>query len=101
MDRISIRRGTAVPTASDLNENELGYRTGARALYIGTASAPVLLASADAAAGVYSSIRLTGGFSPEQVQNGTLFESADGGLYYKNRSGVTLALAEPPQEPEE
>ena len=101
MDRISIRRGTAVPTASDLNENELGYRTGARALYIGTASAPVLLASASAASGAYPFIRLTGAYAAEQVQNGTLFESAEGGLYYKNRNGVTLALAEPPQEPEE
>ena len=97
MDRILIRRGLAVPTAADLAADELSYRTGAKQLYIGSADGPVLLASAAAVTGSYPYLHLLGVYSAPQVQVGTLFEGSDGGLYYKNKNGVTLALAVPPE----
>ena len=100
MDRFAVRRGTRVPTSADLNENELGYRTGAKALYIGTAQGPVLLASANAASGALPYVRLMGVYMPEQVQTATLFEGSDGRLYYKNKNGVTAALTAPPPDEE-
>ena len=100
MDRFAIRRGVGVPTSADLNEFELGYRTGARSLYVGTAQGPVLLASANAASGVYPYVRLIGVYMPEQVQIATLFEGSDGRLYYKNKNGVTAALTAPPPDEE-
>jgi len=102
MDRIILRRGSAVPGASDLNACEPGFRTAAKELYVGTDGGPVLIASAHAASGVFPAVRLIGAFMPGQVQIGTLFEGGDGGLYYKNKYGVTLTLAVPPgPEPEE
>ena len=101
MDRFAIRRGSGVPAASDLKENELGYRTEAKALYLGAPGGPVLLASNKAAGGVFPYIRIVGVYSPSQVQINTLFEGADGRLYYKNINGVTLPLTAPEPEPEE
>lgn len=102
MDRIILRRGSAVPGASDLEPCEPGFRPAAKQLYIGAEGGPVLIASALAASGVFPFVRLIGVFSPAQVQISTLFEGSDGGLYYKNRYGVTIPLAVPPQpEPEE
>ena len=98
MDRFAIRRGTRVPTSADLKENELGYRTGAKALYIGASGAPVLLATANAASGVFPFVRLIGVYMPAQVQISTLFEGSDGRLYYKNKNGVTLPLTAPELE---
>lgn len=92
MDRFAIRRGSAYPGASALNENELGYWTTGKTLFIGTASGPQRVASAACADGQFPFIRLIGVYQSSQVANGTVFEGPDGGLYYKNRNGVTLPL---------
>ncbi|MBQ9556987.1 MAG: hypothetical protein IJU94_00080 [Clostridia bacterium] len=102
MDRFAIRRGSGVPAASDLAEFELGYRTEAKSLYIGTQTGPVLLASNKAASGSFPYLRVAGVYSPAQVPAGSIFEGSDGRLYFKNTRSFTVALSEPPEpEPED
>ena len=92
MDRFAIRRGGSYPGASALNENELGYWTTGKTLFIGTSSGPQRIASAACADGHFANLRLLGVYQSSQVANCTIFEGPDGGLYYKNRNGVTLSL---------
>ena len=101
MDRISIRRGSVYPAADSLKDNELGYWTAGRALFIGTPSGPLRIASANSADGHFPNLRLLGIYQASQVANCTIFEGPEGTLYYKNRNGVTLTLAEPPEYEEE
>lgn len=100
MDRIFIRRGSVYPSADSLKNNELGYWTTGKTLFIGSPSGPVRIASVSSADGHFPNLRLIGIYQSSQVANGTIFEGPEGGLYYKNRNGVTLTLGEPP-EPEE
>jgi len=101
MDRILIRRGAASPSADSLSENELGYWTTGKTLFIGTSSGPLRIASANCAEGRFPNLRFLGVYQASQVPNCTLFEGPEGTLFYKNRNGVTLALAEPPEYEEE
>lgn len=101
MDRFAIRRGSGVPAASDLAEFELGYRTEAKSLYIGTSSGPIRIASANCAEGRFPNLRLTGIYQASQVPNSTIFEGPEGTLFYKNRYGVSLKLADLPENEDE
>lgn len=93
MDRISLRRGTSAPDASRLCEYEPGYCTSERALYLRDGGEAVRLCSEASAAGEFPRLRLTARGDAASAPNGTLFEGADGALYYKNLGGVTVRLA--------
>ncbi|MBR5768533.1 MAG: hypothetical protein IKX98_00345 [Clostridia bacterium] len=101
MDRIAIRRGSGYPTSASLNENELGYWTAGESLFIGTSGSPVRVASAASAEGRFPCLRLLEQRADASVSAGTLYEGADGRLYYKNLSGVTSALTPAAEEEEE
>ncbi len=79
-----------------LLENEPGYATDTRELFIGSGAGNVLLASGDAAGGTFPAVRLKEKTVSGSALNGMIFEDADGKLKYRNLAGVVYDLTYTP-----